>query len=40
MDTAYILEFAVLADTKNYSAAAYQLHMAQATLSRHSVNGT
>lgn len=35
MDTAYILEFAVLADTKNYSAAAYQLHMAQATLSRH-----
>lgn len=35
MNVSFILEFAVLADTKNYSAAAYQLHMSQATLSKH-----
>lgn len=35
MDISYILEFAVLADAKNFSAAAYQLHMSQATLSKH-----
>lgn len=35
MDISYVLEFAVLADTKNFSAAAYQLHMSQAALSKH-----
>lgn len=35
MDIAYVLEFAVLADTKSFSAAAYQLHMSQAALSKH-----
>ncbi len=35
MDISFILEFAVLAETKNYSATAYQLHMSQATLSKH-----
>lgn len=35
MDISFILEFVVLADTKNFSAAAYQLHMSQATLSKH-----
>lgn len=31
----WILEFALLADTKSFSATAYQLHMSQAALSRH-----
>lgn len=35
MDISFISEFVALAETKNYSATAYQLHMAQATLSRH-----
>lgn len=35
MDISYISEFVILADVKNYSAAAYQLHMSQSTLSRH-----
>ena len=35
MDISFILEFVVLADTKSFSAASYQLHMSQATLSKH-----
>lgn len=35
MDVSFILEFAALADTKSFSATAYQLHMSQAALSRH-----
>lgn len=35
MDISFILEFVVLADTKNFSAASYKLHMSQATLSKH-----
>lgn len=35
MDISFVLEFVVLADTKNFSAASYQLHMSQATLSKH-----
>lgn len=35
MDISFILEFVTLADTKNFSAASYQLHMSQATLSKH-----
>ncbi|RRK30981.1 LysR family transcriptional regulator [Schaedlerella arabinosiphila] len=35
MDISYVLEFVVLADTKSFSAASYQLHMSQAALSKH-----
>lgn len=35
MDISYVSEFVILADVKNYSAAAYQLHMSQSALSRH-----
>ena len=35
MDISYILEFVVLADTKSFSATAYQMHISQAALSRH-----
>lgn len=35
MDISYISEFVALADTKSFSATAYQLHISQATLSRH-----
>ena len=35
MNISYIVEFTILADIKSFSAAAYQLHMSQATLSRH-----
>lgn len=35
MDISYILEFVALAHAKSFSATAYQLHISQATLSRH-----
>lgn len=35
MDVSYILEFTSLADNRSFSATAYQLHISQATLSRH-----
>lgn len=35
MDVSYICEFVVLAEVQSFSAAAYQLHMSQSTLSRH-----
>lgn len=35
MDISFILEFVVLADTRSFSATAYQFHMSQAALSRH-----
>lgn len=35
MDISYIKEFVILAETMNYTAAAYQMHLSQSTLSRH-----
>lgn len=35
MDISFVSEFVTLADTKSFSAAAYQLHMSQAALSKH-----